>query len=62
MTIQELVAHMFSLKALDVLIDKKYDIQENYDRGDISYEEYEHYSFVIQDRIDYISPVDISFI
>ncbi len=62
MTIQELMAHMFSLRALDVLIDKKYDIQENYDRGEISYEEYEWCSSLIQGRIDYISPIDISFI
>jgi hypothetical protein len=62
MTIGELVRHMFSLRALDVLIDEKYRIQEEYNNGEMSYTDYEHCSSVIQDRIDYISPIDISFI
>ena len=62
MSAEETMKYLFFLRALDVLIDKKYDIQENYDRGDISYEEYEWCSSLIQGRIDYISPIDISFI
>ena len=62
MSVQERIVLLFSLRALDVLIDEKYIIQEDYDRGYITYEEYYSCSSVIQDKIDCISPIDISFI
>lgn len=62
MTPIEKIKHLFFLRALDVLIDEKYRIQEDYNNGDITYTHYEHCSSVIQGKIDCISPIDISFI
>lgn len=62
MTTQEKMIHLFSLRALDVLIDEKYTLQEDYDRGYITYEEYHSCSSTIQYKIDCLSPIDISFI
>ena len=61
-TMKELVQDAFIRCAINVLVEKKHLIQQQYDDGLLSYMEY---SFLIEDTqndIDSLCPIDISFI
>lgn len=60
--IKQLVEEAFTRYAIDLLVEKKYIIQQQYDNGDLSYMEYSFNIEDVQNDIDSLCPIDISFI
>ena len=61
-TIKEIVQEAFIRCAIDLLIDKKHLIQQQYDNGLLSYMDYSFLMEDVQNDIDSLCPIDISFI
>jgi|688.fasta_scaffold2383322_2 hypothetical protein len=60
--IKQHVEEAFTRYAIDLLIEKKYIIQEQFDERFISYDEYCSLMEDVQNDIDCLCPIDISFI
>lgn len=60
--IKQHVEEAFTRYAIDLLIEKKYIIQEQFDERFISYDEYCSLIEDVQNDIDCLCPIDISFI
>jgi len=60
--IKQHVEEAFTRYAIDLLIEKKYIIQEQFDERFISYDEYCSLIEDVQNDIDSLCPIDISFI
>ena len=61
-TIKELILESFTRCAIDILIEKKHLIQEQFDNGLLSYMDYSYLIEDVQNDIDGLCPIDISFI
>jgi hypothetical protein len=61
-TIKELVQEAFVRCAIDILIEKKHLIQEQFNNGLIDYMDYSFLIEDVQNDIDTLCPIDISFI
>jgi hypothetical protein len=63
-TISELIEYAYNRCAIeiDILIEKKHLIQEQFNNGLIDYMDYSFLIEDVQNDIDIICPIDISFI
>jgi len=60
--IKQHVEEAFTRYAIDLLVEKKYIIQQQYNNGHLSYIEYSFLIEDVQNDIDCLCPIDISFI
>jgi hypothetical protein len=61
-TLKELILNSFIRTAVDSLIEKKHNLKEQFDNGQLSYMDYSYKIEDIQNDIDALCPIDINLV